>query len=58
MRGINLHPSVKIKAASELYFKCCLYPYFPIMRNILNPLLLYNLIQKPNYYFDMFLNSL
>ena len=25
MRGINLHPSVKIKAASECYFKCCLY---------------------------------
>lgn len=24
MRGINLHPSVKIKAASECYFKCCL----------------------------------
>lgn len=27
MRGINLHPSVKIKAVSECYFKCCLSSY-------------------------------
>ena len=27
MRGINLHPSVKIKAASECYSKCCLSYY-------------------------------
>ena len=36
MRGINLHPSVKIKAASECYFKCCLSSY-SLSRLVLKP---------------------